>query len=142
MAETIKFPVLFGEWSLGTDTCLMWIGGFNDGFEQPPQNCQWQACPETYMPQPFDSDFDRSAKVLGPFGGGWPAITNIHEGQCVYDSTSFTDEQVQQLAECVAQTQEKYLAGSFFINAKTEQMNPKWDYLKASDKGWFTQAGK
>lgn len=38
-AQGIKYPVWFGEWSLGTDTCLLWIGGFNDGFIQPPTTC-------------------------------------------------------------------------------------------------------
>lgn len=31
IADTIKFDVWFGEWSLATDVCAMWLGGFNDG---------------------------------------------------------------------------------------------------------------
>lgn len=30
-AENIKYPVWFGEWSLATDVCATWLGGFNDG---------------------------------------------------------------------------------------------------------------
>ena len=30
IAQEIKYPVWIGEWSLATDVCAMWLGGFND----------------------------------------------------------------------------------------------------------------
>ena len=30
LARKVKYEVWFGEWSLATDICAMWIGGFND----------------------------------------------------------------------------------------------------------------
>lgn len=140
MAQDIKYPVWFGEWSLGTDTCLLWIGGFNDGFVQPPLTCKWQDCPQSYLPEPFNFDFDRQASLLGPFGTGWPEVTNIHNGQCVHDSSTFTDEQVKQLAQCVLQSHTSYLAGSFFEAATTMQENAKWSFLQAAAKGLFSAA--
>ena len=28
--QDFKYPVWVGEWSLATDVCAMWLGGFND----------------------------------------------------------------------------------------------------------------
>ena len=28
--DTVKYPIWIGEWSLATDVCAMWLGGFND----------------------------------------------------------------------------------------------------------------
>mmetsp|Transcript_18118 Transcript_18118/g.13053 ORF Transcript_18118/g.13053 Transcript_18118/m.13053 type:complete len:115 (+) Transcript_18118:736-1080(+) len=28
--ETIKYDIWVGEWSLATDVCALWLGGFND----------------------------------------------------------------------------------------------------------------
>lgn len=30
-ATQFKYEVWFGEWSLATDVCAHWLGGFNDG---------------------------------------------------------------------------------------------------------------
>ena len=43
-------PVVMGEWALGTDNCVMWLGGFNDnlpGFPKLP--CKYVDCPDPYM---------------------------------------------------------------------------------------------
>ena len=29
-ADRVKYPVWVGEWSLATDVCAHWLGGFND----------------------------------------------------------------------------------------------------------------
>ena len=34
-AETFKYDVWFGEWSLATDVCAHWLGGLNDGNTDP-----------------------------------------------------------------------------------------------------------
>jgi len=30
-ADDVKYEVWVGEWSLATDVCAMWLGGFNTG---------------------------------------------------------------------------------------------------------------
>jgi glucan 1,3-beta-glucosidase len=34
-ADSIKYDVWWGEWSLATDVCAHWLGGFNDGNTDP-----------------------------------------------------------------------------------------------------------
>lgn len=34
-ADQIKYEVWIGEWSLATDVCAHWLGGFNDGNTDP-----------------------------------------------------------------------------------------------------------
>ena len=139
VAQVIKYEVWYGDWSLGTDTCVQWIEGFNDGYTPPPANCLWQQCPQTYMPAPYNTDFDRNAPILGPNGGGWPDMTLIHQGQCVHDSSTFSDTQVASLAKCAMDNFHKYINASFFLNFKTEQGQAKWDYSIAWNKGWLNQ---
>jgi len=39
-AKAFKMEVWFGEWSLATDNCAMWLGGFNDiGPNTPYHEC-------------------------------------------------------------------------------------------------------
>jgi|TARA_B110000285_G_C15043995_1_gene573304 glucan 1,3-beta-glucosidase len=65
-----KYPVWVGEWSFATDNCAHWLGGFNNGGMQPKKTCNnWSACPKSYLPAEFAVDFDRTADMLGPFGG-------------------------------------------------------------------------
>jgi hypothetical protein len=33
--DEFKMEVWIGEWSLATDVCAMWLGGFNDGNTDP-----------------------------------------------------------------------------------------------------------
>jgi glucan 1,3-beta-glucosidase len=64
-----KYPVWVGEWSLATDNCAHWLGGFNNGGMQPKKPCNnWKPCPKSYLPEQFAVDFDRTADILGPFG--------------------------------------------------------------------------
>lgn len=44
-AEDIKYDVWWGEWSLATDVCAHWLGGFNDANTRPQQKCEWVDCP-------------------------------------------------------------------------------------------------
>jgi glucan 1,3-beta-glucosidase len=39
-ADSFKYEVWFGEWSLATDVCAHWLGGFNDGNTDPQFTCQ------------------------------------------------------------------------------------------------------
>ena len=39
-AELVNYDVWFGEWSLATDACAHWLGGFNDGNKDPDPKMQ------------------------------------------------------------------------------------------------------
>ena len=39
VAETIKYDVWVGEWSLATDVCATWLGGFNDANTDANRTC-------------------------------------------------------------------------------------------------------
>ena len=64
----IKYPMWAGEWSLGTDVCAFWLNGFNDFRDEYAHECAWVDCPYSYLPYPYDIDFDRSLPTIGPFG--------------------------------------------------------------------------
>ena len=67
MFEKVKYDVWVGEWSLATDVCALWLGGFNDSNTDASRSCQFVDCPRTYLKE-HGTDFDRTAAVLGPFG--------------------------------------------------------------------------
>ena len=69
IANDVKYDVWVGEWSLATDVCAMWLGGFNDNNTPYAFDCEWVDCPYSYIPDPtLAVDFDRTADMLGPFG--------------------------------------------------------------------------
>lgn len=39
MASLIKYDVWVGEWSLATDVCALWLGGFNDANTDASRTC-------------------------------------------------------------------------------------------------------
>ena len=57
-----------GEWALATDTCAMWLGGFNDSNSDLVFDCARVECPYSYLSEAHAVDFDRKAHELGPFG--------------------------------------------------------------------------
>jgi len=67
MAQYVKYDVWVGEWSLATDVCATWLGGFNDANTDASRTCQRVECPKTYLPTQ-GTDFDRTAAKLGPYG--------------------------------------------------------------------------
>ena len=68
-ATDIKYDVWVGEWSLATDVCALWLGGFNDNNTPYAYECEWVDCPYSYISDAeLAVDFDRSADMLGPFG--------------------------------------------------------------------------
>jgi len=66
-ANNIKYDVWVGEWSLATDVCALWLGGFNDANTDASRPCQRVECPYSYLEEKA-VDFDRTAEKLGPFG--------------------------------------------------------------------------
>lgn len=67
-AANFKYDVWVGEWSLATDVCALWLGGFNDNNTPYAYECEWVECPYSYLPDEFAVDFDRTADMLGPYG--------------------------------------------------------------------------
>jgi len=37
--NNIKYPIWVGEWSLATDVCAFWLGGFNDSNTEYQFDC-------------------------------------------------------------------------------------------------------
>ena len=137
--DAVKYPVWIGEWSLATDVCAMWLGGFNDSNTAYQFDCEWVDCPETYLPAQYAVTIDKDAAMLGPIGESDRSA--IRYGKCARDSTWFTDDNLQTLADCTHDTFTKHVAGQFLWNFRNE-LEIKWSYLEAYDKGWlnFNQA--
>lgn len=99
--QDMKYPVWVGEWSLATDVCAMWLGGFNDSNTPYQFECAQVSCPYSYMDSPYATDFDRAASQLGPYGESDRSI--VRYGMCYSDSLFFPDTEVKRLGDCVSQ---------------------------------------
>lgn len=97
-AQNIKYDVWVGEWALATDTCAMWLGGFNDNNSDLVFECERVDCPVSYLSDDFAVDFDRTASELGPYGSNHRAT--VKEGKCTTDSSYFSEEDVAYLGSC------------------------------------------
>ena len=132
-ANNIKYDVWVGEWSLATDVCAMWLGGFNDNNSPYVYECSWVDCPYSYLPEPYAADFDRTAESLGPYG---PGSQTVRYGQCATDSAHFSDAEVGQLGQCALDAFDAQVQGQFLWTARNE-LEAKWSYLQAYDNGWI-----
>jgi len=137
-AEDFKYEVWFGEWALATDVCAHWLGGFNDGNTNIQFKCNPVECPQSYLPEPFNVDFDRSADVLGPHGTGNQDDVAIHNGMCWDDSLFFNQTEVQTIAKCALDSMKRHNVSPFLWTAHNE-IEAKWDYIRAWDMGWLNQ---
>jgi len=138
-AKKIKFDVWIGEWALATDVCATWLGGFNDGNNNPDTQghaCNWVECPYSYLPEEVDTDFDRTADILGPYGEMDPKHVAVHSGKCSTDSKHFSYEEVQAIAKCALDSFDANIQGQFLWTAHNE-IEAKWDYVRAWDLGWI-----
>ena len=137
IADYLKYPVWLGEWSLATDVCAHWLGGFNDANTHNQYNCSTIACPYSYMEHNYGGDFNRTAPILGPFGDAeFVNQANIQLGQCTSDSTYFKRDQIQTIAKCAMDTFDRHLAVQMMWTAHNE-IEAKWDYVSAWDLGWI-----
>jgi len=132
--ETIKYDIWVGEWSLATDVCALWLGGFNDNNTPLYYDCQWTECPYSYLPEEFAVDFDRTAAELGPFGSNKRSI--IKEGMCPLDSAWFDDDAVNYIGQCAIEAFDDNVAGHFLWTFRNE-LEPRWSYKLAYDAGWI-----
>lgn len=138
-ANNIKYPVWVGEWSLATDVCALWLGGFNDANNPPQFECEWVSCPEPYLPADTAVDVDRTVELNGPFGtalGDGFDQAFIKNGMCARDSTFFTDDEMKTLGGCALRAFDDMVAGQFLWTFRNE-LEDKWSYFNAFDKGWL-----
>lgn len=132
--DTIKYDIWVGEWSLATDVCALWLGGFNDNNTPLFYDCQWTECPYSYLPEEYAVDFDRTAAELGPFGSNKRSI--IKEGMCPLDSAWFDDDAVNYIGQCALEAFDDNVAGHFLWTFRNE-LEPRWSYKLAYDAGWI-----
>lgn len=138
-ANEFKYDVWFGEWALATDNCAHWLNGFNDGNPNNDFTCATLECPKTYMPEPYNKDFDRDAEVLGPWcENANISTTAIHKGQCFTDSLYFDQSEIQEFAKCTLESYNNHLEGQFLWTAHNE-IEARWDYIRAWDMMWLNQ---
>jgi len=52
------------------------------------------------------------------------------------NNTTFNAQGLQQIADCTVETIDKYYNASFMWTARN-QIEEKWDYMRAYDLGWF-----
>ena len=135
-AKKIKYDVWVGEWSLATDDCATWIGGFNNVTTPAFHKCKRVECPQSYMPV-HGTDFDRTAARLGPYGTEGLIFQQalIKEGMCAIDSEHFSEDQVLQLGQCLLDTFNENVEGHFMWTVRN-QLEDRWSYVTAYDKGW------
>lgn len=134
-AWPIKYEVWVGEWSLATDVCAMWLGGFNDNNSELTFSCNWVDCPKSYLPEDTATDFDRTAPVLGPFGSNDRSV--VRNGKCPLDSPYFSDSDVKILGQCALSAfNDNDVKGQFMWNFRNE-LEPRWSYIQSYDAGWI-----
>ena len=133
----IKYETWVGEWSLATDVCAWWLGGFNESYNFDYQfPCEWVDCPYSYLPKELAVDFDRTVPLMGPHGSSDRAL--IRNGQCARDSTFFSKDEVQVLADCMLEMFHETVQGQFLWTFRNE-LEDKWNYITAYDLGWLNQ---
>jgi len=133
-AKNFKYPVWVGEWSLATDVCALWLGGFNDNNTPYAYECDWVECPYTYLDDQTGTDFDRTAPMLGPYGSN--TLSTVQYGMCPKDSTFYDDADVMTLGQCLMYIFNDTVAGHFLWTARNE-LEDRWNYVTSYDKGWI-----
>jgi len=135
--NAIKYPVWVGEWSLATDVCALWLGGFNDGNHAYEFECALVDCPAPYVTDTaLVPDVDRTVADLGPWGSK-EEIYTITNGQCRTDSTFFGDADIKTLGGCAIAAWDEIVDGHFMWTFRNE-LEPRWNYITAYDNGWLT----
>lgn len=139
----MKYDVWVGEWALATDVCALWLGGFQDANTEAVFDCEYVECPAPYLPADTAVDFDRTAASLGPFGTAQtdPLMAHafIRNGQCARDSTFFNNDEMAMLGGCALRAFDDLVQGQFLWTFRNE-LEDKWNYVNAYDKGWLNPA--
>jgi hypothetical protein len=135
--EAAGVPVVVGEWSLATDSCAMWLGGFQDnGPGNPRVTCDLVRCPAPYMgPEQPNAPPDPSLGPQDPFGSGGSSY--VDHGMCPVDRAFDRDDEVMQaLAYSKLSSYDRGSHGQFFWNFRTE-FEPRWDFQEAVRRRWL-----
>ena len=135
--EAAGVPVVVGEWSLATDSCALWLGGFNDnGPGNPKVECGSIQCPAPYMgPGQPNAPPDPTKGPQDPFGSG--AASYVDHGMCPVDKAFENEDQViQALAYSKLHSYDRSSHGQFFWNFRTE-LETRWDFQQAVKRKWI-----
>jgi len=81
---------------------------------------------------------DRTADFLGPFAQQPREYNVVQKGKCSTDSSVFSDTEVNSIAACALESWNSWLKAHFLWTAHNE-IEEKWDYIKAYDLGWLNQ---
>ena len=135
--EAAGVPVVVGEWSLATDSCAMWLGGFQDnGPGNPRVTCDTVRCPAPYMgPEQPNAPPDPSLGPQDPFGSGGASYVD-HGMYPVDRAFDRDDEALQTLAYSKLASYDRGSHGQFFWNFRTE-LEPRWDFQEAVRRRWL-----
>lgn len=136
------YEVWWGEWSLATDTCAHWLGGFQDGktnITEWPGNvtCNPVPCPKSYMPDDFKTDFDREVEWPFPRGAGIMDQVSVNKGMCWDDSLHFNHTQVQAISKCIMDEFDKHNIKVNFMWTARNEIEERWSYIGAWDAGFI-----
>ena len=136
--QSLKYDVWVGEWSLATDSCALWLEGFNNNHSPPTRPCKRVECPRTYMKEK-GVDFDRTLDWLGPIGkyskdGHYDHVL-IKKGTCSIDSDYWEDD-VMRLGQCTLDAFNENAQAQFFWTVRNE-LEPRWSYVQSYDNGWI-----
>jgi len=62
----VGYETWMGEWSLATDTCAHWLGGFNDRSDKRDEmSCKPIVCPDSYMGEEFKAETTINSNPIG-----------------------------------------------------------------------------
>mmetsp|Transcript_28348 Transcript_28348/g.37078 ORF Transcript_28348/g.37078 Transcript_28348/m.37078 type:complete len:519 (+) Transcript_28348:49-1605(+) len=131
-------PVVVGEWSLATDTCALWLTGFNENQAgQPLVECDFVECSEPYWGDALPGwPLDKTKGPRGVVGSG--TVNTPLFGLCPVDKVFHNeDEFVTKLARAKLHAFDLGGHGWYFWNFKTDLEEPRWDYSRAVERGWF-----
>jgi glucan 1,3-beta-glucosidase len=161
-------PVLVGEWSLGTDNCPLWLNGFNDNLPGFPKlNCQFKACPLSYLLNyknkqglEFARTPDPIKSIQPPYGTGisspsfgmcptdiswvdWPSSKNISVGPLPITSPLVDKYTLSVDHAVVRELAHKKIATfsrsthGWFFWNFRTEISLRWDFLRAVEQGWI-----
>ena len=93
-------------------------------------------CPYSHIDQSLSPDFNRTAESLTPSGTCDQSCVTY--GQCYKDSTYFSDSDITQLSECMAEIFSDYnVTGSFIWTVHNQMDEDRWSFVGSYAKGWM-----
>jgi hypothetical protein len=89
----VGYETWMGEWSLATDTCAHWLGGFNDRQNiREDMKCKQIVCPDSYLGEDYKDITTINTNPIGsdgvshgPFSLSDPKDPNFHGRYVTYN---------------------------------------------------------